>query len=386
MKRSEFSMKRSLSLLFAVNVGVSIVSSYINPLWPIYLESLGATVFEISIVASMINLVDTSLRMVTGLGSDIYGRRFFIIASSFMSSVALSLYPLINSWQHLVPIAMVYAASFSFFMPARTAYVADCSPPKLRAKIYSAINASWPIGSILGPIFGGIIREWFGWKYAFYAASLISAMTLLPAMMLKESNRARKSVKLNIRSLRPATPFLAINFLTGFGMGVTSAIIPIYVQLILRTTSTELGLFFSIGSGFAMLLAQLPASWSPTKYGRRKTLLFSQSILPLMFLLWPFAREYVVLLLIYMSINGFWSITWPSGLSLLMDTAEPEMRGVVTGFAQTTLMLGFTLGPLLGGVLWESVDPATPFYASAVIFLLSLPIIYGLRSIKTKNT
>jgi len=381
-EKTGFSLKQNLLLLFAVNVGVSIVSSYITPIWPLYLESLGATVFEVSLVASIINLADTSLRTVTGLGSDIYGRRLFIVASSFISSIALFLYPFAHSWQSLVPLAIFYAASFSFFMPARTAYVADCSPPKLRTKIYSAINISWPIGSILGPIMGGVISERFGWNYAFYIASAISALTIIPGIIMREGKRSRKSSKLSIGSLKPASPFFILNFLTGFGMGITSAIIPLYVQFAFDATPTEVGFFFSIGSGIAMLLAQLPASWAPSKYGRRKTLLLSQSALPFAFLLWPFARNYMVLILIYMLINGFWSMTWPSGLSLLMDTVEQEKRGIVTGFSQTSLMLGFSAGPLLGGFLWEKINPTTPFYASSVLFALSLPIIYRLKNLK----
>jgi MFS family permease len=90
----------------------------------------------------------------------------------------------------------------------------------------------------------------------------------------------------------------------------------------------------------------------------------------------------MVLILIYMLINGFWSMTWPSGLSLLMDTVEQEKRGVVTGFSQTSLMLGFSAGPLLGGFLWEKINPTTPFYASSAILALSLPIIYRLKTLK----
>ncbi|MBO3803289.1 MAG: MFS transporter [Candidatus Brockarchaeota archaeon] len=384
-EKASFSLKRSLLLLFAVNVGVAIVNSCVTPIWPLYLEGLGATVLEVSLVASMLNLVDTVLRTVTGLGSDVYGRRLFIAASSFLSSVSLFLYPFARSWQNLVPLAMVYAASFSFFMPARTAYVADCCPPKLRTKAYSAINASWPIGSILGPIVGGIASERFGWNCAFYVASAISAATILPAIALREPKRPRSGASPGIGNLRPAAPYFALNFLSGFGMGITSAIVPLYVQLAFDASLIEVGIFFSIGSGVAMLLAQLPASWFPTKYGRRKTLLMSQSTLPLAFFLWPFAGEYPSLLLIYMSINGFWSMTWPSILSLLMDAAEPERRGIVTGFAQTSMMLGFSVGPILGGLLWEGVGPAYPFYASAAVFAFSLPIILGLRPLKPKH-
>jgi len=372
-------MRRNLLFLFAINVGVSIVNSEISPIWPLYLEILGATVVDISLVASIANLVDTLLRSFTGMASDIYGRRGFIIMSSVLGTAALFLYTLPRSWQHMVPLAALYVASFSLFMPARTAFIADCCPPERRTKIYSAINVSWPIGSILGPVIGGVLAERFGWSYSFYAASAISAITILPGLMLHEGGTTHTKLGLSIRSLKPALPFFAFNFLMGFGIGSTSTIIPLYVQKFFNATPTDVGLFFSIGSGVAMFIAQLPASWIPAKYGRRRTLILCLSILPLMFLLWPLASDYTTLLLIYMAINGFWSMSWPSSLSLLMDAADKDQRGVLTGFAQTSLMFGFTAGPLLGGLLWEVIGPTAPFYASMLVLATSLPIVPKLR-------
>lgn len=376
---THLAIRRNLLYLFAINVGVSIVSSEISPIWPLYLEILGASVVDISLVASIANLVDTILRSFTGLASDIYGRRKFIIISSVLGTVALFLYTIPRSWNHMIPLAALYVTSFSFFMPARTAFVADWCPPERRTRIYSAINVSWPIGSVLGPIIGGILAEQFGWSYAFYVASAISAVTILPGLMLCERSTTRTRLNLSIQSLRPALPFFVFNFLMGFGIGSTSTVIPLYVQIIFNATPTDVGLFFSIGSGVAMFIAQLPATWIPAKYGRKKTLMLCLMILPLMFLLWPFANNYTSLLLIYMAINGFWSMSWPSSLSLLMDAADKEKRGVITGFAQTSLMLGFTVGPLLGGLLWEGISPTAPFYASMLILAASLPIVPRLK-------
>lgn len=378
----QLTMRRNLLFLFAINVGVSIVNSEISPIWPLYLVSLGATVVDISLVASIANLVDTFLRSFTGMASDVYGRRGFIVMSSVLGTVALFLYTVPRSWAHMIPLAALYMASFSLFMPARTALIADWCPPERRTRIYSAINVSWPIGSVLGPVIGGILAERYGWTHSFYAASAITAITILPGLMLRERETAKTKLGLNVRSLRAALPFFVFNYLMGFGIGSTSTIIPLYVQRLFNATPTDVGFFFSIGSGAAMFIAQLPAAWFPAKYGRRKTLILCLSILPLMFLLWPFASDYTTLLLIYMAINGFWSMSWPSSLSLLMDAAEEDQRGVLTGFAQTSLMFGFTAGPLLGGILWEGVGPAAPFYASMAVLATTLPIVPRLRSSK----
>jgi len=375
-------MRRNLLFLFAINVGVSIVNSEISPIWPLYLESLGATVVDISLVASIANLVDTFLRSFTGMASDVYGRKGFIVMSSVLGTVVLFLYALPRSWSHMIPLAALYMASFSLFMPARTALIADCCPPERRTRIYSAINISWPIGSVLGPVIGGMLAESFGWSYSFYAASAITAITILPGLLLHERETTHTKRGPSIRSLKTATPFFVFNFLMGLGIGSSSTIIPLYVQQLFNATPTDVGFFFSIGSGVAMFIAQLPAAWIPAKYGRRRTLILCLSILPLMFLLWPLASDYTTLLLIYMAINGLWSMSWPSSLSLLMDAAEEDQRGVLTGFAQTSLMFGFTAGPLLGGILWEGVGPAAPFYASMAVLATTLPIVPRLRSSK----
>ena len=249
-------MRRNLLFLFAINVGVSIVNSEISPIWPLYLEILGATVVDISLVASIANLVDTFLRSITGMASDAYGRRIFIIMSSVLGMFALFLYTLPRSWPHMIPLAALYMASFSLFMPARTAFIADCCPPERRTRIYSAINVSWPIGSILGPVMGGILAERFGWSCSFYAASAISAITIIPGMMLQERKTTHTKLSFSIRSLKPALPFFVFNFLMGFGIGSTSTIIPLYVQRLFNATPTDVGLFFAIGSGVAMFIAQ----------------------------------------------------------------------------------------------------------------------------------
>jgi MFS family permease len=373
-------VKRNLTFIFLINVGVSIVNSGIVPIWPLYLESMGATIMDISLVASIANLADTFLRAFTGLGSDIYGRRRFIILSSILSTVALFLYTVPHEWFYLIPFVALYAASFSFFMPARTAFIADCCPPKDRTRTYSFINIAWPIGSIVGPIIGGVLAEQFGWTYAFYAASGISALTLIPGLMLSEGNTTRTHLGISFSGLRSASPFLAYNFLNGLGMGLTNAIISLYVQLTFNATPTDVGLFFSLGSGLAMLIAQLPGAWIPSRFGRRRTILFCECLLPPLFALWPFAGSYPALLLIYMAINGFWSMTWPSSLSLLMDAADEDRRGAITGFAQTFLMLGFTVGPLMGGLLWDGINPAAPFYASAVVLAATIPVVTKLKS------
>jgi MFS family permease len=48
---------------------------------------------------------------------------------------------------------------------------------------------------------------------------------------------------------------------------------------------------------------------------------------------------------------------------------------VASGITQAGVMLGFTVGPTIGGYLWELLGPLVPYYASGLFFMLCLPIV-----------
>ena len=76
-----------------------------------------------------------------------------------------------------------------------------------------------------------------------------------------------------------------------------------------------------------------------------------------------------------MGINGLWSMTWPASISLLMEHTPRKRRGLSSGLTQTGIMLGFTMGPYIGGFLWETLGRTFPYIASAFFLILCLPVI-----------
>jgi len=52
-----------------------------NSLWPLYVQSLGATVLQVSFLISITGLAGTLLRIPSGVLSDLYGRRKIIVVS-----------------------------------------------------------------------------------------------------------------------------------------------------------------------------------------------------------------------------------------------------------------------------------------------------------------
>jgi len=72
---------RELILLFIVTFVMSLGMNLTNSLWPLYVQSLGATVLQVSFVISATGLIGTLLRLPSGYISDLYGRRRIIFVS-----------------------------------------------------------------------------------------------------------------------------------------------------------------------------------------------------------------------------------------------------------------------------------------------------------------
>lgn len=359
-----------------------------DSLRPLYIQSLGASVLQVSFLISITGLAGTLLRVPSGLISDLYGRRKIIIVSIVLAIFPPLLYTFSTHWEHLIPWGIVYAIAFALYMPSRMAIVADYTPVESRIRVYSIMNLAFPLGSLISPTLAGLLENTYGWNAIFYVATVLYGFCLVPGLLLPEppthDGDARlesptDGAALDLAFFRSLLPFFLLNLLIGLGMGTVGSITPIYLTDRFKVSTAEVGLFISVGFGLTTILTQIPAGILADKFGRRRFITICLGLMPLFFLLWNFVDSFILLLPVQMAMNGLWSMTWPAFISMLMEYVPRSRRGVSSGLTQTGLMLGFTVGPLIGGYLWETLGKAFPYYASALFFTLCIPILHFLR-------
>lgn len=368
---------RTLVSLFIVTFAMSLGMNSINTIWPLYLLSLGATVLEASYVISLSGLVGTILRSPSGIVSDKIGRRRVIFVSVALATVAPILYTQATGWQELILWASIYSMAFAFFMPTRSAWIADLVDPEDRAAAFGFLFMAFPLGGILGPTLGGLIVDEIGWTTLFLIAAAIHGLSLIPMMTTREatSTKDEKLPDIQLPGGRNRVFLLLslLTFLFGLGFGTVNPVIPLYLTERFQATKTQIGLFTSIGFGVTATLAQIAGPRLANRFGEGTVVLYCCSVLPLTFLLWPYSTAYIQLLVLRMLATAAWSTTWSSTSSILMETAPQSKRGLYSGLMQTSIMLGFTIGPTLAGMLWEEIGYHAPLYASSLIFTLSVP-------------
>jgi DHA1 family multidrug resistance protein-like MFS transporter len=260
-------MNRDLKLLFFIDFIMSLGMNLTDSLRALYIQSLGATVLEISFVVSVTGLAGTLLRVPSGIFSDSRGRRNIIIMSIILSIFPPLMYTMSQNWEQLIPWGIIYSAAFAFYMPSRMALVADFTTPENRTRIYSIMGIAFPLGGTVGPTIAGLIQGANGWNMIFYSASILFMICLVPALLLpkpaKSDNEQDKEPQIGNRSkldltfIHPILAFVFLNLLLGLGIGTVSNITPIYLADRFSMSTADVGLFISVSSGLTMILCQI---------------------------------------------------------------------------------------------------------------------------------
>ena len=66
-------------------------------------------------------------------------------------------------------------------------------------------------------------------------------------------------------------------------------------------------------------------------------------------------------------LGGSYAVSSPAWLALMSEAAPSGSTGMVMGASETAQGAGLIVGPLLGGILYDSLGPQIPFVASAAL-------------------
>ena len=161
----------------------------------------------------------------------------------------------------------------------------------------------------------------------------------------------------------------------GSATSTTSHLLPIYLTEKFKVDKIQLSLFFSVGVGLATLLPQIPAGILADRYGRRKLMLYCFSTLPILSLLFLRLGSYIQFLLLFFIINFLWGATWSSSEAYMMNLL-PTRVGTGMSIRSAATRVGGVIGPLVGGYVWQVVNPSAIFSASALFYLIAIICIF----------
>ena len=152
-----------------------------------------------------------------------------------------------------------------------------------------------------------------------------------------------------------------------------SIAVPILPDLSARlgASPTVIGFLFA-SFGATLLTTSIPMGAMSDRIGRKSPMVLGLLALAGASVLFAYSTRLSWLFAARMVQGAADAITWVVGLALIADLYGPHERGRVTGFVMAGTGVAFTIGPTIGGWLYEIGGMRLPFLLVAVVAVIVL--------------
>lgn len=349
---------------------------------PIYGKAIGANAVQIGLFFSTFSLMTVLLRPVVGVGLDRYGRRPFLLAGLAGYGVAMFIFALSDQiWIITLARAGQGIASAFLWLAAR-AITADVADEDYRGHSFGSVDQASSQGAILGTFIGyGVLMSLNidgGWRPLFAGYGLVSlAAALLAFRTLPESYTARaadQTVRRPITWSRPWVLLLLVTAVTGASWAMVSPILMIYLQEKLTLNVADLAWAYLPAS---IIWALLPSRLGALadRLGRKPLMVLGLAAAAGSSFIIPHLASLLMLALLWAFQALCYAAGDPAEAALVANLTGSDERGRAYGLYTLAAGLGATVGPLVGGWLYEGVGPQAPFYTNGLVLALCAAVL-----------
>ncbi len=185
-------------LVFASTATTTIMStldsSIVNIALPVIRAEFQAEIVVIEWVVISYLLIITALLMIFGRLADLYGRKKIYIIGIIIFMAGSALCAISNSVVTLIISRGIQGLGASCIMANGLAIITDVFPARERGKVLGLVGTTVAFGLSSGPIIGGVITSYLGWRFIFLINLPIGAVALyLASKFLVKSTRQKKA-------------------------------------------------------------------------------------------------------------------------------------------------------------------------------------------------
>ncbi|MGG1600435.1 MFS transporter [Paenibacillus naphthalenovorans] len=360
----------------------------IIPFLPLYIQEMGIhDPHEVAVWAGLIfaaNFVSSFIfQPIWGGLADRFGRKVMLLRSGFGMAFVMTFMGMAATPLHLLLLRLANGV-ISGFMPAAVALVSANTPRERMGFAMGTLQSGSVAGTILGPLFGGVLAEWVGFRPIFYiTGGLLFAASVLAAFLVKEKfdieqakTRPKMSVFSGFRELiriRQLPALYSVTFLIQFSILSSMPLIPLFVQEL--HGSGQLLTFYAglVGSvtGFSNMIASPLLGRLGDRLGSQRILAIALIGTGLAFIPQAFVTNIWQLLASRFLLGVFMGGLLPSVQTLIRQYTPSGMESRAYSFNTSALALGNMLGPVIGGAVSGLIGIRGIFMTAAVLLLLN---------------
>lgn len=367
-------------LLNVISMGIII------PVLPHYVESFGASPFEITTLFAAFSFFSFLSSPFLGSLSDRIGRRPILLISILSTAIGWLVFVLANNVIWLFIGRIIDGMAAGNISTAQSALVDIAKDDKERTHNLGLIGSAFGVGFIVGPLIGGLFSS-FSPVVPFWVATILAFIDVLFAFFFLEETLDKKNKQLPKLEINPITPILRAtknktlipSFWAWlfFNLAVTSifSVFALYLEDSFGLGPFAAGMIFT-GMGIIIALNQMVGFkhfW--LKYFSEPKIEFWMILITgLAFLI--MGIKLFALFLIGMIANSFGqSVLRIVMTSQMVGKTPAHSRGEILGIISSIQSIGMTIAPVVAGALY-TLKPNSPFIIAGLYMLVAFAIIF----------
>lgn len=384
--------KQTVRILFVVHLLTAAGFSLVIPFLPLYVRKLGIeSVGNVAFWSGMIFAAPAITMMIAaplwGWLADRYGQ-LMLVRSTLAGAVILGLMGLVQNAEQLA-LLRALQGTLTGYIAASNALVAATIPREHAGESFGFLRTGTWVGTGLGPLIGGIVGEYFGYRQSFFfTALLLGGAGFLVLFTVHEDFKSQIAQKKRsfIASYRmilttPGLPrIFSMSFVDSFGRSMVMPVLPLFMLALLGTTAgvaTATGMLIGFrafaGSAAAMFVGRLG-----DRIGHGKVVVIGAASTTLLYLPQPFVTSAWQLVVLQI-LTGIAAVGIIPGIGALLSLyVPPGNAGATFGLESSVGALARSIGPMLGAavVTWLGFRYVFGFVALAFVgvIFLALPL------------
>ncbi len=396
----------SLEWLFLVRIMRSASQGFLAIIVPLYIAMLGYDALHLGILFTAASIASVALTALTGVLSDRFGRKTFLILISLLTVGGGLGFAISTNFIVLVLAAAIgtigrgggagSGGNWGPFYPAEQALIAEHSSDFERTTVFGALSFVGVVAGAIGSLFAWLPRllsaiagvsELTGYRILFALTAILGVAMAAAVVPVHESHSYMRQTEprwtptrpswlgLSPASWRVVWRFMVANLVQGFGIGLLGPIIVYWFYRVYGAGAGALAnLFFLIN--LAAALPYLMAGRLAFSLGSVRavaiTRLIGSGFLVAMVMMPTFFLAALVYTLRMVTVT----LAVPIAQSYMMGVIDPAERASAAGISTVPWQVGSSGGPYLAGYLMQYAAFDLPLELSAAAGALSAVLYY----------
>ncbi len=368
--------------------GAGLVGTYL----PLYFVELGGSPLTLGLMTAAASIVGGFTSILGGVIADYYGRRRIMVLSAFYGVLFPVMYVIVRDWRFFGILAG-FAAVESISRPALRALIVDSISPQRRTSVIAFLQVVSSLPMTVTPFIGGYLIQKQGLLSGFRVAATFSAVAAIVSALIvffflretlekseimdrSESARVHKldDDEKTLHRFPSSLGSLMLSYvLVAFANGAVGSYYILYASEIIGLTPLEWAPIASFQS-LAVAL-KIPGGWLSDRFGKKRVMTLSVVACAPCAILFTLSQSFLQALAVSLLLIVTGIYFAPAYEALQADLTPRRLRGRIAALWQSSSFVATACGTVIGGLLFQEIDPVLPFYLFTGTQLLSALVL-----------